>query len=123
MERSCTHIGDLTGIIQAVKGLKPEAPLATPSPQSLLSQLAGVCSQEKGEKEELVLGKNQNQSRRRLIEEIPVGGARKKEAGFAANLRKAFCPGRKVEEEKKEKEIKIRHSETFLREVETRRIK
>ena len=122
MERSRTHIGDLSGIIQAVKGSRLEAQLATPSPQSLLSQLAGVCSQEKEEKEELVLGEHQNQSRR-LIEEIPVGGARKKEAGFAANLRKAFCPGRKVEEEKKEEDVKIRHSETFLREVETRRIK
>ena len=121
MERSRTHIGDLSGIIQAVKGSRLEAQLATPSPQSLLSQLAGVCSQEKEEKEELVLGKDQNQSRR-LIEEIPVGGARKI-CGFAANLRKAFCPGRKVEDEKKEEEVKIRHSETFLREVETRRIK
>ena len=77
-----------------------------------------MCNQEK-EEEELVLGKPQHQSRR-LVEEIPKG-ERKKEAGFAANLRKAFSPGMK--ENEKEEKVKIRHDETFLREVQTRRIK
>ena len=117
MDRSRTHIGDLAGIVRAVRGSgKPQ--LATPSPASLLSQLTRVCNQEK-EEEELVLGKPQHQSRR-LVEEIPKG-ARKKEAGFAANLRKAFGPGMK--ENEKEEKVKIRHEETFLREVQTRRIK
>ena len=117
MDRSRTHIGDLAGIVRAVRGSR-EPQLATPSPASLLSQLTGVCGQEKGE-EELVLGMPQHQTRR-LVEEIPKGG-RKKEAGFAANLRKAFGPG--TQENGKEEEVKIRHNETFLTEVQTRRIK
>ena len=119
MDRSRTHIGDLAGIIRAVRGSR-EPQLATPSPASLLSQLAGLSGQEKVEGE-LVVEKQQHQSRR-LVEEIPVGGKRKKEAGFAANLRKAFGPGGK-EAEKEEEEVKIRHNETFLTEVQTRRIK
>lgn len=116
MDRSRTHIGDLAGIVRAVRGSR-EPRLATSSPASLLSQLAGVSGQEM-EEEELVLEKQQHQGRR-LIEEIPVGG-RKKEAGFAANLRKAFGPERKETEKEL---VKIRHDETFLTEVQTRRIK
>ena len=118
MDRSRTHIGDLAAIIRAVRGSK-EPELATPSPASLLSQLSGVGGQEKGE-EELLVGKPQLQTRRRLVEEIPKRG-REKETGFAANLRKAFGPGRKDNEN--EEEVKIRHNETFLTEVQTRRIK
>ena len=115
MDRSRTHIGDLAAIVQAVKGSRqPE--LATPSPASLLSQLSGVGGQEEKGEEELVVGKTQLQTRRRMVEEMP-----KKETGFAANLRKAFGPGRK--ENENEEEVKIRHNETFLTEVQTRRIK
>ena len=115
VDKSRTHIGDLAAIVRAVKGSrKPQ--LATPSPASLLSQLTGVCDHEE---EELLLGKPQHPTRR-LVEEIPKGG-RNKEAGFAANLRKAFGPGSK--DSGKEEQVKIRHNEIFLTAVQTRRMK
>jgi hypothetical protein len=114
-------LGELAAVRRALRPEGDPGDLRTASPGALLAQLAGGGGAEEGGR---LLPEGPLPRARPLVQEVREG--RKGGAGagaFGANLQRAFRPMQEGSVEGTEGTIKIRNEETFLKEVQTRKLK